>query len=221
MNSTAPLLVGFVRPQNSTDNTGSDFVVGAWIPDSFQNRAPQPRRDDESGEERIRVDRFSRETYFVSNWTGAPATAGTVAAKAEELAGALEENEERFHEEMAWMMSYRLSFFFPYSLSPRVAAPTLVAASLAVLERTAVLLSRFLFCFFSSSRRRRQDGLSSLSLSLSHTHTHTHTHTHLFLSLASTTSKTTIKTNNNQNQQKKPTNQPDDAADQPLLRGGL
>ena len=87
MPSTVPLLVGFTRPENSTDNTGSDFVVGAWIPDSFQNKAPAPREEDG-----IEVERFGRESYFVANWTGAPATAGTVAAKADELAEALEEN---------------------------------------------------------------------------------------------------------------------------------
>ena len=87
MNHTVPLLVGFTRPENSTSNTGSNFVVGAWIPDSFQNKAPQPREDDD-----IKVQRFSRESYFVANWTGAPATAGTVAKRAGELAEALDEN---------------------------------------------------------------------------------------------------------------------------------
>lgn len=87
MNHTVPLLVGFTRPENSTSNTGSNFVVGAWIPDSFQNKAPQPREDDD-----IKVQRFSRESYFVANWTGASATAGTVAKRAGELAEALDEN---------------------------------------------------------------------------------------------------------------------------------
>lgn len=92
MPSTVPFLVGFTSPENSTDNTGSDFVVGAWIPDSYQDgRAPMPREDD-----RIEVARFSRETYFVSNWTGAPATAGTVATKADELSKALDDNKVRF-----------------------------------------------------------------------------------------------------------------------------
>ena len=91
MNSTVPLLVGFVRPENSSDNTGSDFVVGAWIPDSFQNRAPAPGEDAE-----IKVQRFSRESYFVANWTGAPAVAGTVAKKADELSEALDENKVCF-----------------------------------------------------------------------------------------------------------------------------
>ena len=90
MPSTVPLLVGFTRPENSTDNTGSDFVVGAWIPDSYQNKAPEPQEG--AG---ICVERFSRESYFVSNWTGAPATAGTVAAKANELSEALDENKVR------------------------------------------------------------------------------------------------------------------------------
>ena len=102
MPSTVPFLVGFTRPENSTDNTGSDFVVGAWIPDSYQDgRAPMPRKDD-----RIEVARFSRETYFLSNWTGAPATAGTVATKAEELSKALDDNKEHYHTKMAWLMSY-------------------------------------------------------------------------------------------------------------------
>lgn len=87
MPSTVPLLVGFTRPENSTDNTGSDFVIGAWIPETYQNKVPTPRED--AG---IEVARYSRETYFVANWTGAPATAGTVAMKADELSKALDDN---------------------------------------------------------------------------------------------------------------------------------
>ena len=104
MNSTLPLLVGFTRPESSTDDTGS-FIVGAWIPDSFQNEAPLPRKEDG-----IEVERYSRASYFVGNWTGAPATAGTVATKADELAKALDEDKVR-------SLSFRFFLFFVLSRS--------------------------------------------------------------------------------------------------------
>ena len=142
MPSTVPLLVGFTRPENSTDNTGSDFVVGAWIPDSYQNTAPEPRAGAD-----VRVERFSRESYFVANWTGAPATAGTVASKADELAEALDENKVRGE------------FFFFFSFS-----------SFSVLffelrrERAKSICFLFLFSF---SPQRPPDAAPSLRRSIS------------------------------------------------------
>lgn len=98
MPSTAPLVTGFVL--NDT-TTGSDFVVSAWIPERYQNDAPRPFDDQE-----IEVKFFGRETYFVANWTGPPATAGVVVARTNDLADSLDRNKEKYKGRSAWFMSY-------------------------------------------------------------------------------------------------------------------